>query len=104
MEIKVLDVLRAIHGKAGKSFIRIIDDIGTNEFKAKTFEFATDDYLEYETELKNYNELGYGVFFSVNSGGHDDASISTINAQFVEKLSLDEPGTPFVRLVLIIPP
>ena len=84
MEIKVLDVLRAIHGKAGKSFIRIIDDIGTNEFKAKTFEFATDDYLEYETELKNYNELGYGVFFLVNSGGHDDASISTINAQFVE--------------------
>ena len=84
METKALDVLRAVHGKAGKSFIRIIDDTGSNEFKSKNYEVALDDYSECETELKNYNELGYGVFFTVNSGGNNDASISMINAQFVE--------------------
>lgn len=42
--------------------------------------------------LKQHNERNRGIFFVVNSGGHNDTDIARINAQFVEcdTLSIDE--------------
>jgi len=41
-------------------------------------------YATIEKLLKKHNEAKRGIFFVVNSGGQDDASITRINAQFVE--------------------
>ena len=40
--------------------------------------------MSIESELKKHNAMNRGVFFVVNYGGHDDDSITRINAQFVE--------------------
>ncbi|MCL1831896.1 MAG: RepB family DNA primase, partial [Oscillospiraceae bacterium] len=49
-------------------------------------------FHEIEKELHANNERGRGIFFAVNHGGHDDVSITRINAQFVEMddMSLEE--------------
>lgn len=41
-------------------------------------------YLSIEETLKKHNEQNRGIFFVVNYGGHDDAAITRINAQFFE--------------------
>ena len=41
-------------------------------------------FEEIEKTLKIHNEQGQGVYFVVNYGGHDDNSITRINAQFAE--------------------
>lgn len=42
--------------------------------------------------MTKHNEQGHGIFYVVNAGGQDDASITRINAQFVEMddLSFEE--------------
>lgn len=34
--------------------------------------------------MKKYNNDGYGIFFIVNGGGHDDKSVKTARAQFID--------------------
>ena len=34
--------------------------------------------------MKSFNENGYGIFFVVNGGGHDDKSVKTARAQFID--------------------
>lgn len=56
---------------------------------AKNFDckLTVDDELEYSLIQKifeKYQKQGYGIYFVVNSGGHEKKSINRINAQYID--------------------
>ena len=53
-------------------------------FKGAKLEKEAGRYSQIEETLKKHNEQNRGIFFVVNYGGQDDASITRVNAQFVE--------------------
>lgn len=41
-------------------------------------------FTDHDVTLKTYNDMGYGVFFTPNTGGHSDAEINRFNAFFLD--------------------
>ena len=95
INISTAEFLSAFCEPAENVCFRIIADRNSPENKAfsgSKYEKEQGRFHEIEKELHANNERGRGIFFAVNHGGHDDVSITRINAQFVEMddVSLEE--------------
>ena len=79
------------HPKENVCF-RIFDDKKGGIFQGAKLTCLCENYKSIEEELRRHNSMNRAVSFVVNYGGHDDKSITRINAQFVEmdNCSFDE--------------
>lgn len=84
MGVTVTDVLGSLFNPTDNVCFRVFDDKKDGMFKGAKLSCECGKYKSVENTLKNHNAMNRGVFFVVNFGGHDDESISRINAQFVE--------------------
>ena len=86
------EILLALFNPDEKACIRVFDDRKTGTFSGAKIEIEVGKYLTIEKTLKEHNEQNRGIFYVVNYGGHEDKSISRINAHFVEMddLSFEE--------------
>jgi putative DNA primase/helicase len=65
--------------------LRIFTDRkGSDPYKGAKLECEASKIDGIVETLKKHNGQNRGIFFTVNSGGHNDADITRINAQFVE--------------------
>ena len=92
INVPALDFLHAFYEDAERVCLRVFEDKGDGSFAGQKLECTLEDFHGTEETLKRHNDADRGVFFVVNSGGHDDADINRINAQFVEMddLSFEE--------------
>jgi putative DNA primase/helicase len=67
------------------------DRKGSDPYKGQKLECVASQIGGLMDTLKNHNAQQRGIFFTVNSGGHNDADITRINAQFVESDSASIP-------------
>ncbi len=84
MNVTVTDVLGALFNPTDTICFRVFDDKKSGVFKGAKLSCECGKYKSIEETLKNHNAMNRGIFFVVNYGGHDDDSITRINAQFVE--------------------
>jgi putative DNA primase/helicase len=72
--------------------LRVFADRPGSAFQGIKFETTQGHFDRLEEELKRHNEKNRGIFFVVNGGGHEDAEVKVITAQFMENdnLPLDE--------------
>lgn len=84
MSVTATDVLGALFNPTDTVCFRVFDDKKDGIFKGAKLTCECGKYKSLEETLKNHNAMNRGVFYVVNYGGHDDESISRINAQFVE--------------------
>lgn len=70
----------------------MFDDKKAGTFKGAKLETTLSGLPGLMDTLKKHNGQNRGIYFVVNYGGHEDAEITRINAQFMEcdELSLDE--------------
>lgn len=92
LNIPLEEFLRPFFEPAEKVCLRIFDDRKTGTFKGAKLETPAGQVAAMTETLKRHNEKNRGIYFVVNFGGHEDAEITRINAQFMEcdELSLDE--------------
>lgn len=92
MNISAQEVLLSLFNPSDTVCFRVFDDRKSGVFSGAKLEIAAGKYQMIENTLKSHNEQNRGIFFVVNYGGHDDESITRINAQFVEmdNLSFEE--------------
>lgn len=84
MNVTVPDVLGSLFNPTDMVCFRVFDDKKSGTFPGCKLQCECGKYKSIEDTLRNHNALGRGIFFVVNSGGHDDVNITRINAQFVE--------------------
>ncbi len=84
MNATAVDVLSPLFNPADTVCFRIFDDKKGGVFQGLKLDCERGKYKTIEKTLQEHNKLGRGIFFVVNYGGQDDASITRINAQFVE--------------------
>lgn len=82
--IQTTDIINAFFGPSEIVNFRVFDDTKTSSFKGAKLSVEAGRFASVEPELRRHNEQKRGIFFVVNSGGQDDASITKINAQFCE--------------------
>ena len=72
--------------------IRIFSNKKGSAFSGQKMEIEQGHFHTIEEGLRNHNEQERGIYFVVNHGGHEDADIRRITAQFMEcdGVSLDE--------------
>lgn len=92
LNVPLEEFLRPFFEPAEKVCLRIFDDRKTGTFKGAKLETPAGQVAAMTETLKRHNEKNRGIYFVVNFGGHEDAEITRINAQFMEcdELSLDE--------------
>ena len=92
MEISAQEVLQSLFNPEDMVCFRVFDDKKEGTFTGQKLSVECGKYQSMESTLKQHNALNRGIFFVVNFGGHDDESITRINAQFVEcdDLSFEE--------------
>lgn len=92
IDISPVEFLRAFSDPAYNLNFRVFDDKKGGTFKGMSLSCDWADVEAMMDTLAKHNSEGRGVFFVVNSGGHTDAAIKRIAAQFVENdtLSLEE--------------
>lgn len=92
INVPALDFLHAFYEDEERVCMRVFEDKGDGNFAGQKLVCALEDFHSTEESLKRHNDADRGVFFVVNSGGHEDADINRINAQFVEMddLSFEE--------------
>lgn len=64
--------------------LRVFDDKKSGVFQGQKLQCELGKYRDIEDTLKQHNAMNRGIFFVVNYGGHNDVSITRINAQFFE--------------------
>lgn len=84
MSATASDVLNALFDQTDTVCFRVFDDKKRGVFQGQKLECECGKYKVIEKTLQEHNAQDRGVFFVVNYGGQDDASITRINAQFVE--------------------
>ena len=84
MTISAQDILLALFNPQDTVCFRVFNDKKSGVFSGAKLEMEAGKYATIESTLKSHNEKNRGIFFVVNYGGHDDSSITRINAQFVE--------------------
>ena len=84
MNVTAMDVLSSLFNPTDMVCFRIFDDKKSGTFPGCKMKCECGKYKGIEEILKNHNAMGRGIFYVVNLGGHDDESITRINAQFVE--------------------
>ena len=78
------DVISTLFGAEDNVCFRVFEDRKDGIFKGAKLTCKCGKYSTIEGVLKNHNLLTRGIAFVVNYGGQNDASITRINAQFVE--------------------
>ncbi len=84
MNIAAQEVLLGLFNPEDTVNLRVFADRRDDNFTGTKLSIECGKYATIEKLLKKHNEAKRGIFFVVNSGGQDDASITRINAQFVE--------------------
>ncbi|MBR4857694.1 MAG: DNA primase [Clostridia bacterium] len=84
MSVSAMDVINSLFNPKDIVNLRVFDDKKTGVFSGAKLSVEAGKFVTIEETLKNHNEQNRGIFFVVNYGGHDDGSITRINAQFVE--------------------
>ena len=64
--------------------IRVFSDKPGSAFAGIKMETTQGHFDKIANELHNHNAQGRGIYFTINFGGHEDAAIKRINAQFME--------------------
>ena len=92
LNVPLEEFLRPFFGPSDRICLRVFDDRKTGTFKGAKLEMTLSGIPALMDTLKKHNEKNRGIYFVVNFGGHEDAEITRINAQFMEcdELSLDE--------------
>jgi len=92
LDIPLEEFLRPFFDAGETVCLRIFDDRKTGSFKGAKLECEAGKIASMLDTLKKHNKQNRGVYFVVNYGGHEDADIARINAQFVEcdELSIEE--------------
>lgn len=92
LHIPIEEFLRPFFDAGETVCLRIFDDRKTGSFKGAKLECEAGKIAAMVDTLKKHNKQNRGVYFVVNFGGHEDADITRINAQFVEcdELSIEE--------------
>jgi len=78
------EFLRPFFELKEKVCLRVFSDKPDSAFSGQKLECVLEDFADIADTLKAHNEHGRGVYFVVNYGGHEDESITRINAQFME--------------------
>lgn len=84
MQISAQDIVNSLYNPNDIVNLRVFDDRKAGTFTGAKLEVEAGKFITIEDTLTKHNELNRGIFFVVNTGGHEDSSISRINAQFVE--------------------
>lgn len=92
MQISAQDVVNSLFNPDDTVYLRVFDDKKRGTFTGAKLDVEAGKFATIEKALADHNAMERGIFFVVNTGGQDDASITRINAQFVEidDLSFDE--------------
>jgi len=92
IKISAEEFLGAFFQAGERVCIRILPDKLGSAFTGLNLETTQGHFDRLEEELHNHNAKNRGVFYVVNSGGHEDAHIKRITAQFMEsdKVPLEE--------------
>lgn len=92
LSIPLEEFLRPFFDVGETVCLRIFDDRKTGSFKGAKLECEAGKIATMVDTLQKHNKQNRGVYFVVNYGGHEDADITRINAQFVEcdELSIEE--------------
>jgi putative DNA primase/helicase len=82
--------------------LRVFDDKKRGVFTGAKLECAAGKLGTVLETLRDHNAKGRGVYFVVNAGGHEDAQITRVNAQFMEcdALSFDEQEAQIAAFAL----
>jgi len=78
------EFLRPFFELKEKVCLRVFSDKPDSAFSGQKLECTLEDFADIADTLKTHNDQGRGVYFVVNYGGHEDESITRINAQFME--------------------
>ena len=84
LNIPFEEFLRPFFEAGEKVCLRIFDDRKTGTFKGMKLECEAGKIGALVSTLQKHNDLNRGIYFVINYGGHEDADITRINAQFVE--------------------
>lgn len=84
MEVLAQDVINSLNNPTDILCLRILDDRKDGIFKGLNLSCEAGKFSTMEEQLRAHNAMNHGIFFVVNTGGHDDDNITRINAQFVE--------------------
>jgi putative DNA primase/helicase len=88
VNITAEEFLRPFFDPAETVCLRVFDDKrgtgGASSFKGAKLECEAGKIGGIIDTLKEHNEQGRGIHFVINYGGHEDADITRINAQFTE--------------------
>ena len=84
MDITAQEVLNSLFNADEKVCLRVFNDRDNDRFPGAKYAIECGKFGRIEETLRNHNAMNRGVFFTVNFGGHNDADITRINAQFVE--------------------
>lgn len=92
LNIPIEEFLRSFFDSNEKICLRVFDDRKRGTFKGAKLETSISRMDEIMGTLQNHNGLNRGIYYVVNSGGHEDCDITRINAQFMEcdEKSIDE--------------
>lgn len=92
LSIPLEEFLRPFFDPGETVCLRIFDDRKSGKYKGAKLECEAGKIGSMVETLKKYNAQNRGIYFVINFGGHEDADISRINAQFVEcdSLSFEE--------------
>jgi len=78
------EFLRPFFELKEKVCLRVFSDKPDSAFSGQKLECDLENFSDIYDTLKSHNDQGRGVYFVVNYGGHEDESITRINAQFME--------------------
>ena len=92
LNVPLEEFLRPFFGSSERICLRVFDDKKAGTFKGAKLETTLSSLPGLMDTLRKHNGQNRGIYFVVNYGGHEDAEITRINAQFMEcdELSLDE--------------
>lgn len=84
LKIQAEDVIGALFNPAEKVCLRVFADRKGDPFTGQKYSGEAAKFTDCIETLKEHNKHNRGIFYVVNYGGHNDADITRINAQFVE--------------------
>ena len=84
MEVSAQQVLLSLFNAQDTVCLRVFADRKDDMYTGQKLSVECGKFASIEDTLKRHNAMHRGIFYVVNYGGHDDESITRINAQFVE--------------------
>lgn len=92
LNVPLEEFLRPFFDAGETVCLRVFDDRKSGTFRGQKLECEAGKISAIVDTLKKHNEQNRGIYFVINYGGHEDADITRINAQFVEcdSLSIEE--------------